>query len=160
MPTIRKNSNIVTFTNAETGVRKTLYLTPESHRKFKDVGKRRRTVIPMPIPPPKPCILLKKESRALVEKHKKHAARQAWLYQLLKAKELLDKISDPLLPLPLKLQIGSCLSSPPLPIPIKPPFFQTRDFKEILKPTLDYILPFFNEMRKRVEEENQQYSPV
>jgi len=160
MPTIRKNSNIVTFTNAETGVRKTLYLTPESHRKFKDVGKRRRTVIPMPILPPKPCILLKKESRALVEKHKKRAARQAWLYQLLKAKELLDKISDPLLPLPLKLQIESRLSSPPLPIPIKLPFFQTRDFKEILKPTLDYILPFFNEMRKRVEEENQQYSPV
>ena len=114
----------------------------------------------MPNPPPKPRILLKEESRALVEKHKKRAARQAWLYQLLKAKELLDKISDPLLPLPLKLQIESRLSSPPLPIPIKLPFFQTRDFKEILKPTLDYILPFFNEMRKRVEEENQQYSPV
>ena len=122
MPTIRKNSNIVTFTNAETGVRKTLYLTPENHRKFKDVGKRRRTVIPMPILPPKPCILLKKESRALVEKHKKRAARQAWLYQLLKAKELLDKIPNPLPPLPLKLWIGPRFSSPPLPIPIKPLF--------------------------------------
>jgi len=148
MPAIRKNSNIVTFTNTETGVRETLYLTPESHRKFKDVGKRKRTVIPIPIPPPKPCILLKEESRALVEKHKKCAARQALLYQLLKAKELLDKIPNPLPPLLLKLQIGSCLSSPPPPIPIKPLFFQTRDFKEILKPTLDYILPFFNEMRK------------
>ena len=75
MPAIRKNSNIVIFTNAETGVRKTLYLTSKSHRKFKDVGKRRRTVIPMFIPPPKPHILLKEESRALVEKHKKHATR-------------------------------------------------------------------------------------
>jgi len=49
---------------------------------------------------------LKEESKALVEKHEKHAARQALLYQVLKAKELLDKIPDPLLPLPLKLQIG------------------------------------------------------
>ena len=55
---------------------------------------------------PKPCILLKEKSKALVEKHEKHAARQALLYQVLKAKELLDKIPDPLLPLPLKLQIG------------------------------------------------------
>jgi len=76
----------------------------------------------MPNPPPKPRILLKEESRALVEKHKKRAARQALLYQLLKAKELLDKIPNPLLPLPLKLWIGPCLSSPPPPIPIKPPF--------------------------------------
>ena len=60
----------------------------------------------MPILPPKPCILLKEEPKALVEKHEKHAARQALLYQVLKAKELLDKIPDPLLPLPLKLQIG------------------------------------------------------
>jgi len=103
MPAIRKNSNIVTFTNAETGVREILYLTPESRRKFKDVGKRRRTVIPMFIPPPKPHILLKEESRVLVKKHKKHTARQALLYQLLKAKELLDKIPNPLPPLPLKL---------------------------------------------------------
>jgi len=122
MPTIRKNSNIITFTNAETGVRETLYLTPESHRKFKDVRKKRRTVIPMSIPPPKPRILSKEESRALVEKHKKHATRQALLYQLLKAKELLDKIPNPLPPLPLKLWIGPRISSPPLPIPIKPPF--------------------------------------
>jgi len=155
MPAIRKNSNIVTFTNAETGIRETLYFTLESHKKFKDVGKRRRTVIPMPIPPSKPCILSKKESRALVKKYKKRAARQALLYQLLKAKELLDKIPNPLPPLPLKLWIGPCLSSPPPPIPIKPPFFQTRDFNEILKPTLDHILPFFNEMRKRVGKENQ-----
>ena len=122
MPAIRKNSNIVTFTNAETGIRETLYFTLESHKKFKDVGKRRRTVIPMPIPPSKPCILSKKESRALVKKYKKRAARQALLYQLLKAKELLDKIPNPLPPLPLKLWIGLCLSSPPPPIPIKPPF--------------------------------------
>jgi len=114
----------------------------------------------MPNPPPKPCILSKEESRALVEKHKKCAARQTLLYQLLKAKELLDKISNPLLPLPLKLWIGPRLSSPSPPIPIKPFFLQTRDFKEILKPTLDHILPFFNEMRKRVGKENQWYSPV
>ena len=106
MPAIRKNSNIVTFKNAETGIRETLYLTPESRRKFKDVGKRRRTIIPMPIPPPKPRILSKEESKALVEKHEKRAARQALLYKVLKAKELLDKIPDPLLPLPLKLRIG------------------------------------------------------
>jgi len=69
MPAIRKNSNIVIFTNAETGVRKTLYLTSKSHRKFKDFGKRRRTVIPISILPSKPCILSKEESRALVEKY-------------------------------------------------------------------------------------------
>jgi len=161
MPAIRKNSNIVTFKNAETGIRETLYLTPESHRKFKDIGKRRRTIIPMPILPPKPCILSKEELKALVEKHEKCAARQALLYQVLKAKELLDKIPNPLLPLPLKLQIGPRISSPPLPIPIKLPFYQTRDFEEILKPTLDYILPFFNEMRKtKVWRKEQQYHPV
>jgi len=96
MPAIRKNSNIVTFKNAKTGIRETLYLTPESHRKFKDIGKRRKTIIPMPIPPPKPYILSKEESKILVKKHKKHAARQALLYKVLKAKELLDKIPDPL----------------------------------------------------------------
>jgi len=103
MPAIRKNSNIVIFKNAETGIRETLYLTPKSCRKFKDVGKRRRTIIPMPILSPKPRILSKEESKALVEKHEKHAARQALLYQVLKVKELLDKISDPLPPLLLKL---------------------------------------------------------
>jgi len=96
MPAIRKNSNIVTFKNAETGIRETLYLTLESHRKFKDVGKRRKTIIPMPIPPPKPHILLKEELKVLVKKHEKHATRQALLYKVLKAKELLDKIPDPL----------------------------------------------------------------
>ena len=55
---------------------------------------------------PKPYILSKEELKALVEKHEKCAARQALLYQVLKAKELLDKIPNPLLPLPLKLQIG------------------------------------------------------
>jgi len=161
MPAIKKNSNIVTFKNAETGIRETLYLTPESCRKFKDVGKRRKTIIPMPIPSPKPCILSKEESKALVEKHEKCAARQALLYKVLKAKELLNKIPDPLPPLPLKLRIGPRISSPPLPIPIKLPFHQTRDFEEILKPTLDYILPFFNEMRKtKVWRKEQQYHPV
>ena len=106
MPAIRKNSNIVTFKNAETGIRETLYLTPESHRKFKDVGKRRRTVIPMPIPPPKPRVLLKEELRALVEKHERHAVKKALLHELLKTKELLDKLPDSLPPLPLKLCIG------------------------------------------------------
>jgi len=86
MPTIRKNSNIVTFTNTETGVRETLYLTLESHKKFKDIGKRRRTVIPMPILPPKPHILLKEESRVLVEKHKKYTTRQALLHQITQGK--------------------------------------------------------------------------
>jgi len=148
MPAIRKNSNIVTFKNTETGIRETLYLTLESHRKFKDVGKRRRIIIPMLIPSPKPCILSKEKSKALVEKHKKHATRQALLYQVLKTKELLDKISNPLLPLLLKLQIGPQILFLPSPIPIKLPFHQTRDFEEILKPTLDYILLFFNEMRK------------
>jgi len=96
-----------------------------------------------------------------VEKHEKHAARQALLYQVLKTKELLDKIPDPLLPLPLKLRIEPRISSPPLPIPIKPPFYQTRDFEEILKPTLDYILSFFNEMRKtKIWRKEQQYCPV
>jgi len=161
MPAIRKNSNIVTFKNAETGIRETLYLIPESCRKFKDVGKRRRTIIPMPISPSKPCILLKEGLKALVKKHEKHAARQALLYQVLKAKELLDKIPDPLLLLPLKLQIGPRISSPPLPIPIKPPFHQTRDFEEILKPTLDYILLFFNEIRKtKVWRKEQQYCSI
>jgi len=103
MPTIRKNSNIVTFKNAETGIRETLYLTPESCKKFKDVGKRRRTIIPMPILPPKPRILSKEESKTLVEKYEKRAARQTLLYQVLKAKELLDKIPDPLPLLLLKL---------------------------------------------------------
>ena len=61
----------------------------------------------------------------------------------------------------LKLQIGPQISSPPTPIPIKPPFHQTRDFEEILKPTLDYILPFFNEMRKtKVWRKEQQYHSV
>ena len=102
----------------------------------------------MPIPPSKSHILSKEELKALMEKHEKCAARQALLYKVLKAKELLDKIPDPLLLLPLKLWIGPWISSSPLPIPIKPPFHQTRDFEEILKPTLDYILPFFNKMRK------------
>jgi len=101
--TIRKNSNIVTFKNAETGIKKTLYLTSKSHKKFKDARKRKRTIILMSILPPKPHILLKKESKALVEKHEKCTARQALLYQVLKAKELLDKIPDPLPLLPLKL---------------------------------------------------------
>jgi len=161
MPAIRKNSNIVTFKNAETGIRETLYLTPKSHRKFKDVGKRRRTIIPMLILPPKPHILSKEGLKALVEKHEKHTARQALLYQVLQAKELLDKIPNPLLPLLLKLQIGPRISSLSLPITIKPPFHQTRDFEEILKPTLDYILLFFNEMRKtKVWRKEQQYCPV
>jgi len=86
---------------------------------------------------------------------KKCAARQVLLYQLLKAKELLDKIPNSLLPLLLKLQIGPCLFLPSPSISIKPPFFQARDFKGILKPILDHILPFFNEIRKRVEEKNQ-----
>jgi len=55
--------------------------------------------------PPKPHILSKEELKALVKKHEKCVARQALLYQVLKEKELLDKISDPLLPLLLKLQI-------------------------------------------------------
>jgi len=83
---IRKNSNIVTFTNTKTSVRETLYLTPESHRKFKDIEKRRKIIIPMSIPPSKPCILLKEKLRILVKKYKKHAARQVLLYQLLKVK--------------------------------------------------------------------------
>ena len=45
MLAIRKNSNIVIFKNAETGIKQTLYLTPESRKKFKDVRKRRRTII-------------------------------------------------------------------------------------------------------------------
>ena len=45
MPAIRKNSNIVTFKNAETGIKQTFYLTSESRKKFKDVGKKRRTII-------------------------------------------------------------------------------------------------------------------
>ena len=40
-----------------------------------------------------------------MEEHEKHAAKQALLYKVLKAKEL-DKIPDPLPLLPLKLQIG------------------------------------------------------
>jgi len=127
MPAIRKNSNIVTFKNAETSIREILYLIPESHRKFKDVGKRRRTIIPILILPPKPRILSKEELKALVEKHEKHTTRQALLYQVLQAKELLDKIPDPLPLLPLKLQIGPRILSLLLPITIKPPFHQTRD---------------------------------
>jgi len=99
----QKNSNIVTFKNTETGIRETLYLTSESCRKFKDVGKRRRIIISMPIPPSKSHILSKEELKALMEKHEKCAARQVLLYKVLKAKELLDKIPDPLLLLPLKL---------------------------------------------------------
>ena len=57
----------------------------------------------MPIPPSKSHILSKEELKALMEKHEKCAARQALLYKVLKAKELLDKIPDPLLLLPLKL---------------------------------------------------------
>jgi len=106
MLAIRKNSNIVTFKNTKTGIRETLYFTPKSCRKFKDVGKRRRTIIPMPILSPKSRILSKEESKALVEKHEKRTTRQALLYKVLKAKELLDKIPDPLSPLLLKLQIG------------------------------------------------------
>lgn len=160
MPAIRKNNNIVTFKNAETGIRETLYLTPESRRKFKDVGKRRRAVIPMPIPPPKPRILSKEESKALVEKHEKRAARQALLYQLLKAEKLLDRLPDPLPPLPRPLikRIGPRVLSPP---PSKPPFCQTKDYKEILEPTLERILPFFNEMRKvETWRKNPQYDPL
>ena len=96
-----------------------------------------------------------------MEKHEKRAARQVLLYKVLKAKELLAKIPDPLPPLLLKLRIGPRILSPPPPIPIKLPFHQTKDFEEILKLTLDYILPFFNEMRKtKVWRKEQQYHSV
>ena len=84
------------------------------------------------------------------------------LYESLKNWQRYGQMKFVTLPLLLlKLQIGPQISSPPTPIPIKPPFHQTRDFEEILKPTLDYILPFFNEMRKtKVWRKEQQYHLV
>ncbi|KAJ3577041.1 hypothetical protein NP233_g61 [Leucocoprinus birnbaumii] len=151
MPKSKKSKHTIFALDETTCQMEKITISSDTRRKFKDAGKVRKVFKPPKPEPIQTPTFSPERLQEIQQEHKEHLSSLPLLARLTSERKcLVDRLSDP--PLPLIQRIEPHPYHIPPPIPNTLHFHQTKkllrikEFKELVEPTFDRIRPFFDKL--------------